>query len=361
MRKSALTTLILTFSTVSVFAQISGPTSSIRSGAATPALCTPSGSNIYLNRTTPAVLFCGATNTWTSLLTAGGTVATANALKSATTTVNVSAATAPTAGQILTAVDGTHATWQSGSGGGANTALSNLAAVAINTALLPGTDNSLNIGSSGKRWVGVFLTGDAGNVGIQFRSLASGNTNRIAYADSVGPMFVDENVGAGATISLQSLSADRVFTLPNTAGTFALTTSNVATATALAANPTDCSANQFASAIAASGNLTCSQPSAFSSPTISNGIVSGSGFQHQRAASCTTAVLINATCDTTITWAVPFADTNYTAVSTLDSPTGGLVFVLNTKSKTANDMVVTLVTLTAAASAGTINVIAVHD
>lgn len=35
---------------------------------------------------------------------------------------------------------------------------------------------------------------------------------------------------------------------------------NVATATALAADPTDCSANQFATAIAASGNLTCSQP-----------------------------------------------------------------------------------------------------
>lgn len=35
---------------------------------------------------------------------------------------------------------------------------------------------------------------------------------------------------------------------------------NAATATALAADPTDCSANQFANAIAASGNLTCAQP-----------------------------------------------------------------------------------------------------
>jgi len=34
-------------------------------------------------------------------------------------------------------------------------------------------------------------------------------------------------------------------------------TGNASTATALAANPTDCSANQFANAIAASGNLTC--------------------------------------------------------------------------------------------------------
>lgn len=41
----------------------------------------------------------------------------ANAIKSATTDVDVSAATAPTTGQVLTAVDGTHATWQDPSGG----------------------------------------------------------------------------------------------------------------------------------------------------------------------------------------------------------------------------------------------------
>lgn len=37
------------------------------------------------------------------------------------------------------------------------------------------------------------------------------------------------------------------------------TTGNAATATALAANPTDCAANQYANTIAASGNLTCAQ------------------------------------------------------------------------------------------------------
>src|SRR3990172_7661946 len=45
--------------------------------------------------------------------------------------------------------------------------------------------------------------------------------------------------------------------LPASTGTVALTNGNVATATALAGNPTDCAANQFANAIAASGNLTC--------------------------------------------------------------------------------------------------------
>ena len=42
----------------------------------------------------------------------------ANALKSATTIVDVSAATAPTNGQVLTATGGTTATWQSPGGGG---------------------------------------------------------------------------------------------------------------------------------------------------------------------------------------------------------------------------------------------------
>lgn len=41
----------------------------------------------------------------------------APALQSATTTIDVSAATAPSAGQVLTAVDSTHATWQAASGG----------------------------------------------------------------------------------------------------------------------------------------------------------------------------------------------------------------------------------------------------
>jgi hypothetical protein len=48
--------------------------------------------------------------------------------------------------------------------------------------------------------------------------------------------------------------------------TLALIDGNIATATALAANPTDCATNQYAHTIAASGNLTCSQ-AAFSQLT----------------------------------------------------------------------------------------------
>ena len=46
----------------------------------------------------------------------------------------------------------------------------------------------------------------------------------------------------------------------NVSGSSGSTTGNAATATALAANPTDCSAGEFANAIDASGNLTCAAP-----------------------------------------------------------------------------------------------------
>jgi hypothetical protein len=48
----------------------------------------------------------------------GDTATSTNALQSATTTINVSSATAPSAGQVLTATSGTAATWQTPSGGG---------------------------------------------------------------------------------------------------------------------------------------------------------------------------------------------------------------------------------------------------
>jgi|TARA_R110000824_G_scaffold44741_1_gene129979 hypothetical protein len=51
---------------------------------------------------------------------AGLTAGISNALKSATTTVNTSSATAPTAGQLLTATGASAATWQDAAAGGTN-------------------------------------------------------------------------------------------------------------------------------------------------------------------------------------------------------------------------------------------------
>lgn len=90
--------------------------------ATSPALVTPALG-------TPASgVMTNVTGTATGL-TAGVT----NALKSASTTVDVSAATAPSSGQVLTATDTTHATWQAASGGG----------LTIGNAISGGTNNRI--------------------------------------------------------------------------------------------------------------------------------------------------------------------------------------------------------------------------
>lgn len=61
--------------------------------------------------------------------------------------------------------------------------------------------------------------------------------------------------GSGTSVSLQALAAADIPS-PLTSNT----SGNAATATALAATPAGCSANQYATGIAASGNLTCAQP-----------------------------------------------------------------------------------------------------
>jgi len=92
------------------------------------------------------VLFDGAGGTPSSLTgtnitgtATGFTVGVANGLKSATTTVSVSAATAPTSGQVLTATGGSAATWQTPSGGGGG-------GVINDTDLAGGTALSVNVG-----------------------------------------------------------------------------------------------------------------------------------------------------------------------------------------------------------------------
>ncbi len=67
------------------------------------------------------------------------------------------AGTAPTTGQVLTATSATAAHWADASGGGASTALDNLASVAINTSLVSDTDSTDNLGSSAKYWANAYI------------------------------------------------------------------------------------------------------------------------------------------------------------------------------------------------------------
>lgn len=77
---------------------------------------------------------------------------------------------------------------------------------------------------------------------------SSGGGGGCSPAGSAGQVLFDDGAG-GCTASSATVSGS----------TFTATLSgNSSTATALAANPADCSANQFANAIAANGDLTCS-------------------------------------------------------------------------------------------------------
>ena len=80
-----------------------------------------------------------------------------------------------------------------------------------------------------------------------------GSGSDIQYASGTGSVYIDnvleveEEIKVGDTVTI---STDTV-TATNLVG-------NASTAAALQSNPDDCSANQFATTIAANGNLTCS-------------------------------------------------------------------------------------------------------
>lgn len=73
-------------------------------------------------------------------------------------------------------------------------------------------------------------------------------------------MTIWDIINVPTIVSTYAPKVSPVFTGTVTAPTFiGALIGNASTATALAANPTDCSSNQYANAIAASGNLTCAQ------------------------------------------------------------------------------------------------------
>ncbi|MGL4557066.1 MAG: hypothetical protein ACRCV5_06165, partial [Afipia sp.] len=59
--------------------------------------------------------------------------------------------------------------------------------------------------------------------------------------------------------TIRSPDRTKTWQLPATSGTLVKSTDNIATATALAANPADCASDRYATTIAANGDLTCAQ------------------------------------------------------------------------------------------------------
>ena len=155
----------------------------------TPALGTPA-SGVMTNVTGTA-----------ASLTSGITLA----LKSATTTVDVSAATAPSAGQVLTATDSTHATWQTPSGVAPKTVFSTIfeyindritssTVTALGTAATSANGYAVSTGataggSTNSLWVMTASNNSALQLGSPFFS-AIVNCNSINAATNSGHFFI---------------------------------------------------------------------------------------------------------------------------------------------------------------------------
>lgn len=90
-----------------------------------------------------------------------------------------------------------------------------------------------------------------------------------------------------------------------------------------------------------------------------------SGIQTLRVAGCATAAAANATCDTTVTWTVPFADTNYSVACSGNAATSGVPMlegVSISAAKTGAAVTVRTLAQTAAAAQFTnIECTAIHD
>jgi hypothetical protein len=87
-------------------------------------------------------------------------------------------------------------------GSGADTALSNLASVAINAALIPGTAGALDIGSTAKPWADVWMAGTSGTPGTnQFKitGAATGGLKTITIPDLTGTMILNTSTIDGGT------------------------------------------------------------------------------------------------------------------------------------------------------------------
>ena len=86
-------------------------------------------------------------------------------------------------------------------GGGASLALDNLASVAINTSLLPATDDAIDLGSPSKQWRDIYMTG---------ASLYMGGVKTLSTAglDIAAGGRVSSRTGAGNTLLLQAYDVD---------------------------------------------------------------------------------------------------------------------------------------------------------
>ncbi len=161
-------------------------------------------------------------------------------------------------------------------------------------------------------------------------------------------------------------------------------TGNASTATALAATPTQCPANQWAIGVTASGNGVCTQPASTNLSDTSNlarlnannaftgantqpslnvtaSVVNSVGLQHFNVPMCTTAATVGAQCSILATFPVAEPDTNYTLTCSLDISGYADTVVLSHYYPMATNVELNLYNLAAAAESGVANCILMHN
>lgn len=118
--------------------------------------------------------------------------------------------TVGTSGQVLTSGGvGVGATWITPSGGGATTALDNLASVAINTSLLPGTSDAIDLGSTTKQWRDGYF-GEGASINWD-----NGDAILAQAGDVVTLSGADLKVSSPGNVSTSVLTTDATQTLTN--------------------------------------------------------------------------------------------------------------------------------------------------
>jgi len=143
-----------------------------------------------------------------------------------------------TTSNVLRFYDGTAWANISAGGGGANTALSNLASVAINTSLISDTDLTDNLGSNTLRWNELFVgaINDSSNVGVlsvDNRVLRDSAGSVSIDFSSVGEVTISKNIVPDSDITkdlgaaAQRYSSVYATTLNNTASNINLVAQNV--------------------------------------------------------------------------------------------------------------------------------------
>lgn len=130
-----------------------------------------------------------------------------------------------TANELTARINGANVALGAGGGGGANTALSNLASVAINTSLISDTNNTDDLGSSSIRWKDLFLAGvlDLGGSGAGYLELAEGTAPSLV-ANRVQHVAATDVPAGGVTYLWGSAAAGSgVLRVANSSGTMTVT------------------------------------------------------------------------------------------------------------------------------------------